>query len=480
MGQTVNGPGDDVLCSSYAPPHLFTVDQWRSRPEDRFPQPTSLPPAGHREPISSRNVSQELRILPDGTRVCGMPNVSIFYMDSSGRRRSESNFAVAGPEGKPIPTRAEIQDPVAGTLYYLDLIKHTAYRLHPPPPFRPPPSSDRPVQQPLPAITQNNQTLGTHMFEGFPVEGILHTTSGTPLGGSQPITVTTETWTYQGEIPTALLTKISNPRVQQTTALLNFTTAEPDPALFRVPDGWNVVEGEIRQPGLIAGGPLHTTAGFHYYISAGARTSYDYVVQEAPYSAERITERTNSVLATTNQERLYRDSAGRTRVERQLSQQYGDKDRAPVFTEITDPVDGVLVVLDPAHRTAHRFALPHMEQSPRLHTFSPNTARGTIESVKDLGENTMEGVTVSGELETWRTPAGTAGNDHEYTQSSESWYSTKLKLILLEKTHSMTDDAAIRLTHFSQAEPNHSLFEIPAGYTVVDEKRPVAITVVQP
>src|SRR3569833_2301170 len=194
-------------------------------------------------------------------------------------------------------------------------------------------------------------------------------------------------------------------------------------------------------------------------------------------------ERTNATLATHNQDpvvKLYRDTAGRTRVDRQLSQDFGDKESAPSFSEITDPVDGVLIVLDPTHRIAHRFALGAMEQTPRIHNFSPTTTREAKESTKDLGEDTIEGVTVSGELESWRTPAGADGNDRDYTQSSESWYSTKLKLILLEKTHSTTGDSVTRLTHFSQEEPDHSLFEIPAGYTVLDEKGPVAITVTQP
>lgn len=92
----------------------------------------------------------------------------------------------------------------------------------------------------------------------------------------------------------------------------------------------------------------------------------------------------------------------------------------------------------------------------------------------------MDGVAVSGELETWLTPQGADGNDRDYTQSSESWYSTKLKVIMQEKIHSTSEDTVIRLTHFSQEEPDHSLFEIPAGYTVADEKGPVTITVIQP
>jgi hypothetical protein len=178
--------------------------------------------------------------------------------------------------------------------------------------------------------------------------------------------------------------------------------------------------------------------------------------------------------------KLYRDSAGRTRADRLLLPQYGDKAPPPEFSEITDPVDGVLIVLDPAHRIAHRFQLGHMEQSPRLNFYSGSSPRGTVYSEKELGEDTMDGIPVSGEFRSWRTPAGVDGNDHEYTQTSETWYSTKLKLIVSEKTHSTTDDTVIRLTHFSQEEPDHSLFEIPASYTLVDEKGPVAITVTQP
>ena len=481
--QTVNGPGDDVLCGNYTPPRLLTADQLRNRPDQKFPQPAPLPQPGHRSPHSYRSVSQELRILPDGTRICGVPFISAFYIDSSGRMRNESNFDTAGLDGKRIPTRARIEDPVAGTLYYLDLVKHTAYRLHPPP-FRPPPPNDRGVRQPFPAITPNSQNLGIHMFDGLPVEGMLYTYTAIPSGGSQPISTTTETWAFRDADggSTTLLTKNSSPTTQRTTAMLNFSTADPDPSLFRVPDGWNVVEAQVRQPSPSNGGPAYAADGFHYYIRAGG-TTYEYVVQDAPYSAERITERTNAILKTSVQEaplKLYRDSAGRMRIDRQLTQYYGDKVPAPLFSEITDPVDGVLIVLDPTHRIAHRFALGPMEQSPRLNFFTGSNPRGTLYSEKDLGEDSLEGVPVSGELRTWRTPAGIDGNDREYTQTSETWYSTKLKVIILEKTHGATEDTVIRLTRLSQEEPDHSLFEIPAGYTVVDEKGTVAITVVQP
>jgi hypothetical protein len=159
----------------------------------RSPEPTPLPQARRRSPRSPRGVSQELRILPDGTRICGVPNVSIFYMDSSGRTRSESNFGVLGPDARTVPTAVEIEDPVAGTLFYLDLVKHTAYRLHPSP-YKPIQRTDHAAQPPFLEITRSNQSLRTHIFEGFPVEGTLQTTTATPLGGSQPVSVATEKW----------------------------------------------------------------------------------------------------------------------------------------------------------------------------------------------------------------------------------------------------------------------------------------------
>jgi hypothetical protein len=401
--------------------------------------------------------------------------------DSAGRTREELNFSIAGPDGRPAPTAAVIIDPAAKMYYYLDLLKHVASRI-PLQPMAPVPAAERAVAEPPdPRMTRTVKNLGRHTFNGAPVEGTLETLT---FRGPEPVTSTTETWSLvSAKSPMALLRKRVNGASESTTAFLDFSQAEPDASLFRVPDGWSVTDAQPRaQTGV--GGPSHTAAGFHYYTMAGGQYPYD-VVREAPFSAEQIRETTSNTAIPSGPRqlpvvRLYRDSAGRTRMERELPQAYGDKEPAPVFPEIIDNVDGVFIVLDPAHRIAHRFALGRMEQSPRIHTFSPSMTHGVKESRQDLGENTIEGVAVSGELESWRTPAGVAGNDREYTQSSESWYSTKLKLILLEKTHSITDDTVIRLTHFSQEEPDHSLFEIPAGYTVVDEKGPVGITVIQP
>jgi len=109
-----------------------------------------------------------------------------------------------------------------------------------------------------------------------------------------------------------------------------------------------------------------------------------------------------------------------------------------------------------------------------------NLSNAAQESETELGEGTMEGLKVTGTLQTYRTAAGAGGNDRELTESTESWYSPDLRVIVLAKQDSETQRSVTRLTHISTMEPDPALFAIPDGYTVIDEKAPVTISVTQP
>ena len=104
----------------------------------------------------------------------------------------------------------------------------------------------------------------------------------------------------------------------------------------------------------------------------------------------------------------------------------------------------------------------------------------SVETETDLGGDTIEGLKVTGTRETYRTPAGANGNDRELMETIESWFSPKLKVLMLIKRNEVTQNQVIRLTHISTAEPDAGLFAIPDGYTIVDEKAPVTVTVTQP
>ena len=79
----------------------------------------------------------------------------------------------------------------------------------------------------------------------------------------------------------------------------------------------------------------------------------------------------------------------------------------------------------------------------------------------------IEGVEAEGTRTTTTIPAGQIGNDLPINIVSEQWYSPELQLLVMTK-HSdpRTGETTYRLTNISRAELDHSLFEVPADYTL--------------
>jgi hypothetical protein len=94
--------------------------------------------------------------------------------------------------------------------------------------------------RPQPVVTTEN--LGTVMLQGLPVTDV-RTTTVVPAGragNDAPITKTHEVWTSQ-DLKLVMKQQTEDPRTGVTTVELEeFSRAEPDPALFRVPPGYAV------------------------------------------------------------------------------------------------------------------------------------------------------------------------------------------------------------------------------------------------
>ena len=93
---------------------------------------------------------------------------------------------------------------------------------------------------------------------------------------------------------------------------------------------------------------------------------------------------------------------------------------------------------------------------------------------EDLGEQTIEGVLAKGTRTTSTIPAGTLDNEQPIRIVSEEWFSQELQVLVMTK-HSdpRVGETTYRLIDLTRAEPDKSLFELPAGYTV---KAPEAAT----
>jgi hypothetical protein len=81
----------------------------------------------------------------------------------------------------------------------------------------------------------------------------------------------------------------------------------------------------------------------------------------------------------------------------------------------------------------------------------------------------MEGVTATGTRVTTTIPTGQIGNDRPIVITDETWDSPDLNTIVYSKHHDpRTGDIEYRLRNINRNEPPATLFQVPAGYSVID------------
>lgn len=228
-------------------------------------------------------------------------------------------------------------------------------------------------------------------------------------------------------------------------------------------------------------------------------------VTGAPYSAEEETERKQTLLDGTNisqkfgKTRFYRDSAGRTRTERELFMgplrtQVDTSAQRPRTVEIFDPVAGFLYMLESQTKTGRRIAIsqPKVRSSVPASTPSsissgsgpnnlhvaPNAVTQSVRTdmlfpevkTEPLGTETIEGLLAEGLRNTMTTPVGAEGNDRPISQVCEDWRSPELRVQVLHKcSDPRSGDTVTRLTNISRAEPDPALFQVPEGFTITDD-----------
>ncbi len=263
----------------------------------------------------------------------------------------------------------------------------------------------------------------------------------------------------------------------------------------------------------------HDIQYFHTEIGPG-----DKVVKSAPYTAEAVTE-TVQTLANGNRivhkstAQLARDSEGRTRREQtmDLVGPWAAGGEPMKLITLNDPVAGVTYHLDPKTNTATRFSSGHGAVPPPLGTDAGPTfffqsspdgqavgggavktkaeavatvgfAGGAITAgpstvmsfkMKDpgevtsesLGQQTIEGIPTTGTRTTRTIAAGAIGNEQPIEVTSETWYSPDLQMVVMSKHNDpQIGETTYTLTNIQRGSPPQSLFEVPANYTVREEK----------
>lgn len=210
-------------------------------------------------PYSAEAMSEHVQTLGDGNRITNQSKSSV-YRDGQGRTRRVQTPAAVGPWGAfgNLPESVFINDPVAGVSYILDTRSQTARKISlpqpgsagllagpgPRPPFNVEAGATFERALPQPRI----ESLGRQFIEGVAADGT-RTTITIPageIGNERPIEIVTERW-FSPDLQMMVMSRHSDPRMGENTyRLVGINRGEPDPALFRVPDGYRIVEG----PGL--------------------------------------------------------------------------------------------------------------------------------------------------------------------------------------------------------------------------------------
>lgn len=270
--------------------------------------------------------------------------------------------------------------------------------------------------------------------------------------------------------------------------------------------------------GGIVGGSVQSGSAVGHTMTIGmpAPPLHTAVVTGAPYSAEEVSDRTQTladgthITQRTRIRKFYRDSEGRTRTERPFFMTNATWNGTSEFddvmiVEINDPISGFRYILDNYNRVAHRFSRPESDENASAPVRSNPEARALLQpttsaparqaqasapprpagpetSTESLGTQVIEGVSAEGKRFTRTFPVGTIGNDRPIVSVSESWFSTELRMSVLSKNSDPRSGEQItRMQNISRSEPDPALFRAPADYQVVDENSDhVEIKIVRP
>ncbi len=293
---------------------------------------------------------------------------------------------------------------------------------------------------------------------------------------------------------------------------------QPPPA----PDHEIVFERAIQGPET---GGVAAPSGDTFFFMASEMSFDGKLIKGAPYSAQAVTETTQTLgdgnrIVNKLSSAIYRDSEGRTRREQTLKAigPFANAGEPLQTIFISDPVAGVCYALDSRTHVAHKNQPFHMEHglmagpppggpNPaavgqqagilRLRTSETVSTEGpgpqiavtklrtqlpggdvqfgykgefssSNNAVKEsLGKQTIEGVEAEGTRTTITIPAGEIGNERAIEIVDERWYSDQLQtMVMTRHSDPRAGEMVYRLTNISRNEPDHSLFEVPADYSI--------------
>jgi hypothetical protein len=201
-------------------------------------------------------------------------------------------------------------------------------------------------------------------------------------------------------------------------------------------------------------------------------------VAGVPFSADVVSQTTQVMpdgtpVTRETHGKMFRDSAGRTRSETELDSPVAGV-AARRFVTIVDPVQGTSMVLDAAAKSATVFHLPAASAVTASKVKLAASAQAGRASAKQLtppgseslGAMMLEGFAVTGTRRT-RAPDAGAAKGAVPNIVTESWFSTEFKVdLLVARQGPQSMSRTTRITNITPGEPDPTVFQVPADYTV--------------
>jgi len=244
------------------------------------------------------------------------------------------------------------------------------------------------------------------------------------------------------------------------------------------------VNGGSVSPGPMVGGFGIVTSTA---MSGRAVTGSPFSGTEQRHSLQVLGDGTH--IEQTENSQISRDAEGRTRTESTP----GGTGALAIVT-IQDPVAGENYILDSVRKTARKLSLPRVLtaasvsgsvavsthiaasgfQTTGIATLQtgPGMSKSAATPVdEDLGVQNVNGVLAKGTRTTITIPVGQIGNDRALQVVNERWYSDDLGMIVKSSNSDPRfGTITYELTNISRAVPDPSLFQVPADYTVNEDK----------
>jgi hypothetical protein len=215
---------------------------------------------------------------------------------------------------------------------------------------------------------------------------------------------------------------------------------------------------QVREQPPLYPGPFTQVPGAFVTPIAGVPFSATVmIVSKKPTADGSVETRMTQVL-------IARDSRGRIRNERHALMPEGFHGMPPlVGVHIFDPATRISYMYNPATMIARE---QHVPPPPERQT-NPNSV--------DLGYQTLNGMQAKGSRITRIIPAEASGTGKPVTVTDEMWYSEDLHMNLLEEhADPRGGKQSVAILSIERTEPSPSLFEVPAGYKIVDLTPPGA------